>query len=95
LVEPSHDRRRQRDSIGGRPPGREDPTTAEERSAEIESLRRQQAAQRKLRLRLGFANNRMAVLAGRRRLIKIAITGNDPPPTMTFIVMTYIFPASF
>jgi len=36
--------------------------TAEERSAEIESLRRQQAAQRKLWLRLGFANNCMAVL---------------------------------
>jgi fatty acid desaturase len=79
-IQPAADRR------GGR--------IAEERSAEIESLRRQQAAQRNSVSASALPTTAWPYLLA-VAVIKIAITGNDPPPTMTFIVMTYIFPASF
>ncbi len=65
--------------------------TPQEMIAEIESLRQQQAAQRKLWLRLGFASNGIGLLLAVVVLVKVAITGNDQPPPMIFIVLTYVF----
>ena len=69
--------------------------TAEERSAEIESSAAATSGSAQTPSPPRLCQQLHGRTAGRRRLIKIAITGNDPPPTMTFIVMTYIFPASF
>jgi len=65
--------------------------TSQEMVAEIESLRQQQAAQRKLWLCWGFVSRGIGILLAVVVLIKVAITGNNSPPPVTFIVMTYIF----
>lgn len=65
--------------------------TAPEMNAEIEVLRLERAAQRKHWRRWGFASNAIAVLLCAASLIKVAVTGDDPPAPMIFIVLTYIF----
>jgi hypothetical protein len=65
--------------------------TAQEMNAEIDVPRLEQAAQRKLWRRFGFAGSAIGVMLYVIVLLKVAITGNDPPAHMTFIVLTYVF----
>jgi hypothetical protein len=60
-------------------------------NAEIDVLRLEQAALRRHWLRFGFISNAIGVMLCAVVLIKVAITGDDPPAPMIFIVLTYIF----
>jgi hypothetical protein len=65
--------------------------TGPEMDIEIEALRLEQAAQRRHWRRWGFASNAIGLALIAAVLIRVAITGNDPPPVMIFIVLTYVF----
>ncbi|MGO9049580.1 MAG: hypothetical protein ACLQFW_22320 [Xanthobacteraceae bacterium] len=65
--------------------------TSQELDAEIERLRLQQAEQRKHWRRWGFASNGVAVVLCIAVLVRVAITGSDPPSPMIFIVLTYVY----
>jgi len=65
--------------------------TSQELDAEIERLRLQQAEQRKHWRRWGFASNGVAVVLCIALLVRVAITGSDPPSPMIFIVLTYVY----
>jgi peptidoglycan/LPS O-acetylase OafA/YrhL len=63
----------------------------DELEAEMEFLRRRYAAQRQHWLRWGFASLVVGVVLCTAVLIKVAMTGDNPPPAMDFIVLTYVF----
>jgi hypothetical protein len=65
--------------------------TLEQLETEIATLRRQQDAQKKHWLRWGLASNAVGLLLCAVVLLKVALTGDDPPPPMTFIVLTLLF----
>jgi len=65
--------------------------TSQELDAEIEQLRLQQAHQRKHWRRWGLAGNGIAVVLCIAVLVRMAITGSDPPSPMIFIVLTYVY----
>ena len=63
----------------------------EEMQAEIASLRLEQMRQKKLWLRWALASYAIAIILVATVLIKVAMTGDDPPPTTIFVVLSYIF----
>jgi hypothetical protein len=65
--------------------------TSQDLIAELENLRREQLARRKHWLRCGFVSNVIGLLLCAAALIKVAITGGDPPPLMIFVALTFIF----
>jgi hypothetical protein len=65
--------------------------TAQQLSAEIASFRRQQIAQRKLWLRWGFASYGIGLLLCVVVIIKVAITGDEAPSPMIFVVLSTMF----
>jgi hypothetical protein len=65
--------------------------TSQELDAEIERLRLGQAEQRKHWRRLGLASNGIAIVLCIAVLVRVAITGSDPPSPMIFIVLTYVY----
>lgn len=65
--------------------------TMEQLEAEIESLQHQQEAQKKHWLRWGLASDAAGLILCVAVLLRVALTGDDPPPPMIFIVLTLIF----
>jgi hypothetical protein len=65
--------------------------TSQDSDTAIDLVRQEQAALRKHWLRWGFASNGIAIALCAAVLIRVAITGDDPPPPMIFITLTYIF----
>jgi len=65
--------------------------TLEQLEAEVATLRRQQDNQKKHWLRWGLASNAVSLMLCTAVLLKVALTGNDPPPPMIFIVLTLLF----
>ena len=65
--------------------------TLHELNTEIEILRLQQLDQQKHWCRWGFASNVVAIALCIAVLIRMALTGGNPPPLMIFIVLTYVF----
>jgi hypothetical protein len=63
----------------------------EQMQAEIENLRLWQEAQKKHWLRWGLASNAVSLVLCAVVLLKVALTGNDPPPPMIFIQLMLIF----
>jgi hypothetical protein len=65
--------------------------TAQELSAEIANFRQEQIAQRKLWLRWGFASYGIGLLRCVMVIVKVAITGEEAPSPMLFVVLGYMF----
>jgi hypothetical protein len=72
-------------------PTREFAMPSQDPYAEIAILRQQHLALRKLWLRWGLASYAVAIALCVAVLIRVAMIGNDPPPPMIFIVLTYVF----
>ena len=67
------------------------PDMNQEMDAEIDILRQGQVALRRHWLLWGYASNGVAIALCVAVLIRVAITGDDPPSPMIFITLTYIF----
>ena len=65
--------------------------TSRELNTDIEILRQEYLEQRRHWLRWGFASYAIAMLLCFVVLIRVAITGDNPPTPMIFIVLTYLF----
>ncbi len=65
--------------------------TLEQLETEIATLRRQQDSQKKHWLRWGLASNAGSLVLCAVVLLKVALTGDDPPSPMIFIVLTLLF----
>jgi hypothetical protein len=65
--------------------------TSQELSAEIANFRRQQIAQRKLWLRWGFASYGIGLALCVLVIVKVAITGEEAPSPMLFVVVGTMF----
>jgi hypothetical protein len=65
--------------------------TIEQLEAEIAALRRQQESQKKHWLHWGLASNAASLVLCAAVLLKVALTGDDPPSPMIFIVLTLLF----
>ena len=65
--------------------------TLEEMRTTIARLLQQQTAHKTHWLRWGFASYAIALLLCAVVLIKVVMTGQDPPTPIIFVVLTYIF----
>jgi len=65
--------------------------TLEQLETEIATLRQQQDSQKKHWLRWGLASNAASLVLCAAVLLKVALTGDDPPSPMIFIVLTLLF----
>jgi hypothetical protein len=65
--------------------------TLEQLEAEVAMLRRQQDNQNKHWLRWGLASNAASLVLCAVVLFKVALTGDNPPSPMLFIVLTLLF----
>jgi hypothetical protein len=65
--------------------------TSQELSVELADLRLERVAYRRLWRRWGFASFIISVLLCAVALTRVAITGEDPPFPMLFLVLTYLF----
>ena len=65
--------------------------TLEQLEAELAMLRRQQDNQKKHWLRWGLASNAASLVLCAVVLLKVALTGDNPPSPMIFIVLTLLF----
>jgi Na+/citrate or Na+/malate symporter len=65
--------------------------TLDQLEAEIAALRRQQDDQKKHWRRWGLASYAASLILCAAVLLKVALTGNDPPSPMIFIILTLLF----
>ncbi len=65
--------------------------TLQQLEAEIATLRRQRGDQQKHWLRWGLASNAVGVILCAAVLLRVALTGDDPPSPTIFIVLTLLF----
>ena len=65
--------------------------TSQELVTEIEILELQRADQRKHWFCWGFASNLVVIAVCVAVLIRMAMTGDNPPALMIFIVLAYVF----
>jgi hypothetical protein len=64
--------------------------TSQELNAAIANFRQQQIAQRKLWVRWGFTSYGIGLLLCVLVIIKVAITGDEAPSPMLFVVLGYM-----
>jgi hypothetical protein len=65
--------------------------TAQQLRAEIANFRQEQMAQRKLWLRWGFASYGIGLLLCVLVIVRVAITGEEAPSLMLFVVLGCMF----
>jgi dipeptide/tripeptide permease len=65
--------------------------TSQELNAAIANFRQQQIAQRKLWVRCGFGSYGIGLMLCLVVIVKVAITGDEAPSPMLFVVLGYMF----